>query len=872
VGDKPVDLLGGLAPAAEWLGEREVRVAVNPGQSLCLSQALSAQGVAGDDYRRLRAQAAWAYTQLAHVLPHEDIGAADFVALALLVADDPAGFLACLSSLDPTEARADLVSALTSAKGKIGYAAVTCVRHTDAGRISLLPPDHFLLIEDELPFETRIGLPTGDLYLRSTAVTRGHVVALPPLSGDVELNIPIRLERFGRPSDVLHATIRQLSSTPSVPTGGADDLVLLTNGRGAMARLYANLGHVRSKYDCLLGANFNRDVPENRHVLVKRVRGWVNADGFVTPLDEANLASIEPGSPATWVFKANAGDGRRVGIKLTIELLSQQNNVRIRLFRIATQPLDLPAERRVSVTLRFDLEDRSFHAETHLTPELQAQLRASVRPLEPATGFTFSPHPQRTLVVSADHGHYHPAEEWPRDIHHDLDAERGLPALGDAFSPGWFELPLRADQPVTLTLNAEVGTPGAQDDPPITLKATDPFEASLRRAAQQFVARRGAGRTVIAGYPWFLDWGRDTFVAARGLIAAGQHAAVRDMLLTYAALERGGTLPNYLAGAGEGSRETSDAPLWFGLACEELATELGGSLYELRAQDGRSLRQVLLSIAAGYLRGAPNGVHIELESGLVFSPAHFTWMDTNYPACSPREGYPIELSAMWIRLLAQLARIGETELEGQPMDKLVARARRSFELFWREELGFFSDTLHASSGVSASQARPDDHLRPNQLLAVSLGVVSGERARRAVEAATRHLLVPGAMRTLAPLPVHTALPARSATGVALNDPTQPYCGRYEGDEDTRRKPAYHNGTAWPWWLATYCEALVLAHDGDPQARRAARAILGSSARMLGSDCLGQLPEIIDGDAPHQARGCDAQAWSVTEMLRGWLRL
>jgi starch synthase (maltosyl-transferring) len=200
------------------------------------------------------------------------------------------------------------------------------------------------------------------------------------------------------------------------------------------------------------------------------------------------------------------------------------------------------------------------------------------------------------------------------------------------------------------------------------------------------------------------------------------------------------------------------------------------------------------------------------------------------------------------------------------------RALDSLELFWRPELGFFSDTLHAGPGTPASAARPDDHLRPNQLLAVSLGLVSDERARSAVAAAGRHLLVPGAMRTLAPLLVHYALPVRGKDGALLGDPAQPYRGRYEGDEDTQRKPAYHNGTAWPWWLATYCEALACAYPGDERAQAAARAILGSAARLLGSGCLGQLPEILDGDAPHRERGCDAQAWSVTETLRGWLVL
>jgi predicted glycogen debranching enzyme len=614
-------------------------------------------------------------------------------------------------------------------------------------------------------------------------------------------------------------------------------------------------------------------LPVNRHIAIKRLRAWVNADGFITPLNGNNLRSVEPGPPATLTFLANAGEGRRVGISLTLALVPNENVLAIKLAREETGLHGLAEDRRVSLTLRFDLEDRDFHQETQHTPTLAEHFAASLSTLP--HGFRFAPHLERVLSVEADRGEYHAGPEWCMDLEHDLDRGRGQAAHSSAFSPGWFELPLTPSAPVTV-----VAALGARVEPAVCASALLPSDASsdlslagiLRKAAQAFVVKRGAGRTVIAGYPWFLDWGRDTFVAARGLIAAGLHADVRAMLLTYAALERDGTLPNYLAGAGEGSRETSDAPFWFALACEELAVKLGTGLYAERASDGRSLRDVLISIAEGLLRGTPNGVHIERESGLVFSPPHFTWMDTNYPAGTPREGYPIELAAMWLRLLRQLVRLDVSVLAGEATLSLVARVERSFDLFYREELGFFSDTLHAPRGTPAHAAHADDHLRPNQLLAVSLGLVRGERARRTVDAATRFLLVPGAMRTLAPRPVHTALPIRGAHGALLNDPSAPYWGQYDGDEDTRRKPAYHNGTAWPWWLATYCEALAAAYEGDARARAAALAILGSSARALSGGCLHQLAEILDGDAPHRERGCDAQAWSVTETLRGLLVL
>ena len=163
----------------------------------------------------------------------------------------------------------------------------------------------------------------------------------------------------------------------------------------------------------------------------------------------------------------------------------------------------------------------------------------------------------------------------------------------------------------------------------------------------------------------------------------------------------------------------------------------------------------------------------------------------------------------------------------------------------------------------------DTALRSNCLLAVSLGLVTGARAQRCVDAALRYLVVPGALRSLAPLPVSPPLPIHGSGGQLLNNPTEPYQGRYEGDEDTRRKVAYHNGTAWTWTFPVFCEALARAWDFSPQAILAAKAYLGSMERLMNEGCLGQIPEILDGDGPHQSRGCDAQAWGVTEALRVW---
>ena len=189
--------------------------------------------------------------------------------------------------------------------------------------------------------------------------------------------------------------------------------------------------------------------------------------------------------------------------------------------------------------------------------------------------------------------------------------------------------------------------------------------------------------------------------------------------------------------------------------------------------------------------------------------------------------------------------------------------------FWLEAPGYLADLLMAQPGQSAAAAVVDTALRSNSLLAVSLGVLTGVKARACVEAAIRYLVVPGAVRSLAPLPVSPPLPIYSPSGHLLNHPAEPYCGRYEGDEDSRRKVAYHNGTAWTWTFPAFCEALARAWDFDSAAVATARVYLGSMDRLLTEGCLGHLPEIVDGDAPHTQRGCDAQAWGVTETLRVW---
>jgi len=886
------ELLGQPAPEKRQASDGQVEFVLPPGACFCLADAAQPRGLAGRDYQRARAQAAWALTALNEVLPIEEIGPYQWRELAEHASRSPRNLLATVPWLDPGAARKDPVSALQ--RTVIQFPQVVEWSLADCKRVTLVPPRHWLLLEDRSPFRATLKLEEKPLHIESIEAGDGHAACFPPVAAAAGgLEVDLILERYAAEDQEVVARIRFLSSDPTAPPNAPRDprsVALLTNGLGGMARIHLDLGTVQSKYDCVLAANLHPRVPVDRHVLVKRMRVWVNADGFITPLRAENLEAFTAGPPAEWSFEAGAGDGRTVRLGLTVDMIPERNATVLRFTRPAHGDT-LPDSCDVRLTVRFDIEDRNFHHETHRNPGADSHFMTHARPLEGRIGFAFTPAPDRQLRVVSDAGFYHHEAEWSENIPHPIEQSRGQVARGDAYSPGWFELPLRKGSSVTLLASVETEGPAVdqvkgfveerlarnrQAVQRAQLPEEDAFGRQLALAVQAFVARREEGKTVIAGYPWFLDWGRDSLICARGLLAAGMADEVRQLLMIFGRFADRGTLPNIIHGEDASDRDTSDAPLWYGIACEELAglgaaegpgqTAFYDAIVDRR---GRTVADVLREIGEGYRAGTPNGIRMDGGSGLIWSPSHFTWMDTNHPAGTPREGYPVEIQVLWIRLLRQLARLG-AKSSGESWELLAQRAAASLDkLFWLEERGFMADLLIAKPNQPAEQATVDTALRSNYLFAISLGLLTGERAQRAVGAAIRHLVVPGALRSLAPLRVSPPLPIYDSAGQLLNDPEEPYLGRYEGDEDSRRKPAYHNGTAWTWTFPSFCEALARAWEFNPAAVAAARAYLRSLDRLLAEGCLGQLPEILDGDAPHAQRGCDAQAWAATEALRVW---
>jgi starch synthase (maltosyl-transferring) len=761
----------------------------------------------------------------------------------------------------------------------------------DLRRQVMVPPGFFVLIRAAYPFRARI-VDQDRILAAESSMDDGRgrpFVLLRPLSADSDSHRMRNLQlRVFAPTGAQHVEGGLLylceGCNVKVQTVFSRDdccriplLALTADGRGAVSRVRGDWRQLDSRYDALLAANLNPDFPEDRRVLLTRCRGWIVYQGYSHEINPDGLQrfAFDYRAGGCWDYEIPTGQGEHIRLRTTIAMAEHPANLTALTFRrLGSRPGEDELDDAVAVTLiiRPDIEDRNFHHTTKAYAGPEHHWPAAVTPT--ADGFEFRPGAGYGLEARLDRGRFTPEPEWYYMVYRPQEAERGLDPHSDLFSPGYFSCSLSGGQTATLSARAVVNGSGVLPEK-VRIPAFDthcpdglPLPRALSAALDQYIVRRGDFQTVIAGFPWFLDWGRDTLIAARGMAAAGKADSVKAILLQFARFEQHGTLPNMIRGGDASNRDTSDAPLWFFTVCADLLRTTGDSDFLNADCNGRTLTRVLKDMAADFMTGTPNGVAMDPETALIFSPAHFTWMDTNYPAGTPRQGYPIEIQALWFAALDFLA-----DIDGPGRAKWRALARRVRsriqELFWRPDLGYLADCRHARPGQGASSAAADDALRPNQLLAVTLGAVSEREICSKILKACESLLVPGAIRSLADRPVTTPL-AVHHDGHLLNDPTAPYWGRYAGDEDTRRKPAYHNGTAWTWLFPSYCEAWVETYgrSGIP----AAQAWLASGIGLINEHCVGHVPEIVDGDAPHTQRGCDAQAWGASELLRVWLKL
>ena len=473
---------------------------------------------------------------------------------------------------------------------------------------------------------------------------------------------------------------------------------------------------------------------------------------------------------------------------------------------------------------------------------------------------TWRPYPTLPAITAVAGGAYRHAPEWYRRFEYAEELARGLGAVEDLASPGEFTFDLTRGE-ATLLLAAgpadelaDLLPAGASAEAVLAelrrgeRRRRRRFGSRLERAADAYLVRRGAGRSIVAGYPWFTDWGRDTFVALRGLcLATGRLDDARAILLQWAGALSEGMLPNRFPEWGEEPEFHSvDAPLWFAVTVFEYLKAVEGRSRRLGARQRRTLLDAVAAILEGYATGTRFGIRLD-EDGLIAAGEpglQLTWMDARSGGrvVTPRIGKPVEVQALWLNALRFAADIWPR------WDEVYSHGLACFrERFWDDEAGHLADVVD----VDHEPGTRDMSFRPNQLLAVGglpFMLLDGARARRLVQQAEERLWTRLGPRSLAP-----------------GEPG--YAGRYEGGP-AERDAAYHQGTVWPWLAGAFIEAWVRVNGGTQAARAEARArFLHPLVRHLDEAGLGHISEIADGDPPHTPRGCPFQAWSVGEALR-----
>jgi predicted glycogen debranching enzyme len=430
---------------------------------------------------------------------------------------------------------------------------------------------------------------------------------------------------------------------------------------------------------------------------------------------------------------------------------------------------------------------------------------------------------------------------WYRNFEFDRERERGLDYREDLFNPCVmvFDIGSAGSASVMAATEREP----AAESVPAAANDGDAFTRMLTRAADQFIVRRGQQHTVIAGYHWFSDWGRDTMISLPGLtLTTGRADVARSILKEFAEHVDQGMLPNRFPDAGEKPEyNTVDATLWYFEAARALMAHTGDVEFVRR-----DLYPVLDDIISWHERGTRYGIRVD-NDGLLMAGApgvQLTWMDAKIGdwVVTPRRGKPVEIQALWYNALRTMQQLAP---RNSRYAQMADRAHSSFlELFWNEEAGCLYDVVEGE--------KRDASIRPNQVFALSLfhKLLPPEKAKSVLDVVEKHLLTPYGLRSLSPA-----------------DPA--YRGRYEGDPRSRDS-AYHQGTVWPWLLGPFVSAYLGVHGRTPQALEQVRGWTAELRRFMDDAGVGQIPEVFDGDAPHRAGGCIAQAWSVAELLRVWM--
>ena len=581
--------------------------------------------------------------------------------------------------------------------------------------------------------------------------------------------------------------------------------------------------------------------PAGRIVLVNGVEAWLDGPagpvalssqcyqpGLVHPDARGTIAAFSALPWPSWTLRP--GDGGELAHEVVVDRDAGETLLRWR--RVA-------GEGPCRLHVRPLLSGRDYGALQAENPSARAD--AAVR----GGNVSWRVYGSVPACAALTNGAYRHEPEWYRSFLYTTELDRGLDDTEDLLSPGVFTWDLaEGDAVMVLREGDGLGVrAGPHADRLLEAeRARRAPVAPLLRAAGCYVVDRAPGRTILAGFPWFTDWGRDTFIAMRGLLlATGRLRDAEQVLLAWAPLVSEGMLPNRFPDDGGAPEYNSvDASLWFVVAVHDFLA----ASPEAGAATRGALAAAVEAILHGYASGTRHGIGVDGD-GLVRAGApgqQLTWMDAKMGdwVVTPRRGKPVEIQALWVNAL----RVGG----GARWDALADRAMASFVArFPNNDNGGLFDVVD----VDGEAGRVDASIRPNQVFAVGglpVALLDGAAARRVVDLVEARLLTPMGLRTLAP-----------------GEPG--YLGRYRGDLRAR-DGAYHQGTAWPWLTGPFVEAWLRVH-GDNAANRAeaSRRFLGTLRAHMETTGLGHISEVADGDAPHTPGGCPWQAWSLGEFIR-----
>jgi predicted glycogen debranching enzyme len=513
--------------------------------------------------------------------------------------------------------------------------------------------------------------------------------------------------------------------------------------------------------------------------------------------------------------------------------------------------LDQPGSTPPATTLKVRpfFSGRDFHSTHHENGSFRLQVDVS------GERTTYRPYDGVPAVVAFSNGEYTHEPAWYRNFLYAEEQARGLDAVEDLASPGILTFAI-SKHPAVLMLAAEghaitdIESIEARYALVRTneLQRRENFRTPLERAADAYLAKRGDGKTLLAGYPWFGDWGRDAFIALRGLcIATGRLEEARDILVQWSGAVSEGMLPNRFPDSGETPEFNSvDASLWYIIAVNDYliaAEKRPGLTADCHTE---KLRAAIEAILVGYSAGTRFGIRADNDGLLAAGEPgqQLTWMDARVDGreITPRIGKPVEIQALWLNALAIGSRFSPR------WQSVFEKGRAAFEAkFWHEDAGHLADVIDCNHRAG----EVDLTFRPNQIFAVgglALQLLSQEKAHRVVDAIEARVLTPVGLRSLAP----------DESG---------YTAHYGGSV-AQRDGSYHQGTVWPWLIGTFVEAWVRVRNNTDAAKEEARSrFLPPLYRHLNEAGLGHISEICDAEPPHTPRGCPFQAWSLGELLR-----